>query len=157
MEDVRVQRIRELPQDLEEIVRLSLSEDFRAVRRLREEWDSGANRFDRPGEILLEARVGSRLVGVCGLNRDPYARQPELGRLRHLYVHPEFRRRGIGRALVSMVIEHARGRFSRVRLRTQDADADRFYLAIGFRRVVGEPDATHDLPAQAKSRGCNAR
>ena len=145
MEELRVQRIEELPQDLEEICRLSLSEDFRAMRRLREEWDSGANRFDRPGEILLEARVGSRLVGVCGLNRDPYARQPELGRLRHLYVHPEFRRRGIGRELVSKVIEHARGRFSRVRLRTQGADADRFYLAIGFRRVVGEPDATHDL------------
>ena len=145
MGSVALERVTHLPPDIDEIVRLSLSEDFRAMRRLREEWDSGANRFDRPGEVFLEARVGPRLVGVCGLNRDPYAQQPELGRLRHLYVHPEFRRRGIGRELVSMVIEHARGRFSRIRLRTQGADADRFYLAIGFRRVAGEPDATHDL------------
>jgi GNAT superfamily N-acetyltransferase len=145
VESIILERVTDLPPDIDEIVRLSLDEEFRAIRRLREDWVSGANRFDRPGEAFFEARVGSRLVGVCGLNEDPYATLPEIGRVRHLYVHPEFRRSGIGRRLVSMVVEHACSRFSRVRLRTQGADADRFYLALGFRRVVGEHDATHDL------------
>ena len=153
--DLRLERITELPQDFGDIVRLSLREEFSAMQRMREDWDSGANRFDGPGEVLFEARVGSRLVGICGLNRDPYARSPAIGRVRHLYVHPDFRRRGIGRLLVSKIIEFASRSFSRLRLRT--LRADQFYVAIGFCRVVGEPDATHELNvAQEKGRARRA-
>src|SRR5712692_9919279 len=42
----------------------------RFVGRLATEWDSGANRFDKPGEALFVARVDGRPVGVCGLNVD---------------------------------------------------------------------------------------
>src|ERR1700730_5121053 len=59
---------------------------FRFVRRLVEEWESGANRFDRRGEVLFVARVGDEVVGVCGLNVDPHAGDPAIGRVRHLYV-----------------------------------------------------------------------
>jgi GNAT superfamily N-acetyltransferase len=143
--DVRLARITELPADFADLVTLSLREDFGAMQRMRENWDSGANRFDRPGEVVYEARVGPRLVGVCGLNRDPYTTSPGIGRVRHLYVDPEFRRRGVGRSLVSTIVECARPHFSRVRLRTLRDDAARFYLALGFRSVEGEPEVTHDL------------
>lgn len=143
--DLRIERITVLPADLGDLIRLSLRDDFRALQRMREDWVSGSNRFDRPGEALFEARVGSRLIGLCGLNRDPYMQAPKVGRVRHLYVHPDFRRRGVGRLLVSKIVECASRSFVRVRLRTSGADADQFYVAIGFRRVVGEPNATHEM------------
>jgi GNAT superfamily N-acetyltransferase len=71
----------------------------RIVRRLVEEWASGANRFDRPGEVLLGAWLDGQLVGVCGLNVDPYAAQERVGRVRHLYVLSALRRLGVGRRL----------------------------------------------------------
>jgi hypothetical protein len=71
------------------------------LRRLVDEWASGRNRFDRPGEVLLAARVGERLAGVCGLNVDPYAAATGVGRVRHLYVCLADRRLGVGRLVAT--------------------------------------------------------
>ena len=103
------------------------------VRRLVDDWASGANRFDRSGEALFAAGIEGRLVGVCGLNVDPYSAEPGLGRLRHLYVLSAYRRRGIGRQLVAEVITAARGRFDHLRLSTGNSVAARFYERMGFR------------------------
>ena len=110
---------------------------FRFVRRLVEEWSSGANRFDRPGEVLFAARAGDDLVGVCGLNVDPYAGDPRIGRVRHLYVLVPYRRAGVGEQLVADVIDSARGRFARLHLRTTGAAAARLYERLGFRPMPG--------------------
>ena len=83
------------------------------------------------------------MVGVCGLNVDPYAAEPRVGRVRHLYVLSEQRRLGVGRRLVSEVIEVARGRFDRLRLRTEAPGAAQLYQALGFRPSVGTDDCTH--------------
>lgn len=146
---LRIERIADLPADFGDLIVLSLREDFYAMQRMRDDWDAGTNRFDRPGEILFEARVGARLVGICGLNRDPHADSSEVGRVRHLYVEPEFRRRGVGRALISRIVECASPSFLRLRLRTLRSDADLFYVALGFRRVVGAPEVTHEMEALA--------
>ena len=118
---------------------------FRFVRRLMEEWESGANRFDRPGEVLFVARVGDEVVGVCGLNVDPHADDPAIGRVRHLYVRVSHRRSGIGEQLVADVLEAARGRFARLHLRTTDLTAARLYERFGFRRTGEGRDRTHVL------------
>jgi hypothetical protein len=44
---------------------------YRFLRRVNDEWASGFNRFTRPGEALIAAEIGGRLVGVSGLNVDP--------------------------------------------------------------------------------------
>src|SRR5262245_24926432 len=72
----------------------------RFVRRLADEWASGTNRFDRPGEVLFVAWADGRLIGACGLNVDPYTQAPGVGRVRHLYVLTDYRRSGVGRRLV---------------------------------------------------------
>ncbi len=84
-QNLRIEHIEELPDDFGDLIALSLREDFYAMQRIRDDWDAGTNRFDRPGEIVLEARAGARLVGICGLNRDPYAQSSDVGRVRHLY------------------------------------------------------------------------
>ncbi len=116
---------------------------LRMVRRLADEWKSGANRFDRPGEALCGAWIDGRLVGVCGLNIDPYAGSERTGRVRHLYVLATFRRRGIGGQLVLQVMEAARARFDDLRLRTHDPAAARLYETLGFRACPGGRDYTH--------------
>jgi GNAT superfamily N-acetyltransferase len=148
-QNLRIERIDDLPVDFDTLIVLSLREDFFAMQRMRDDWDTGANRFDGPGEILFEARVGSRLVGICGLNRDPYARSPEVGRVRHLYVDPECRRRGVGRSLVFAIVEYASRSFVRLRLRTLRADL--FYVALGFRRIIGDTEATHEMAFSASA------
>jgi N-acetylglutamate synthase-like GNAT family acetyltransferase len=150
--EVDLFRVTRLPADLDELITQSTCEGFYAIQRLRDDWVSGANRFDAPGERLVEARCGSRLAGICGLNCDPYRDDAKLGRLRHLYILPEFRRRGIACCLVSQLVNHARANFERVRLRTLREDADQFYVAIGFERVADEADATHSIGHDAQVR-----
>ena len=112
------------------------------MERLRDEWLSGRNRFDGPGEAFFVASIDQRMVGVCGLNVDPYANDPSVGRVRRLYVAPGARRKGAGRALVAAAIAQARVSFRKVTLRT---DADLFFKAVGFERVEGVEAATHQL------------
>jgi GNAT superfamily N-acetyltransferase len=132
-----------LPDDIAALLGASLAEGHNLVNRFVDEWDDGSNRFDRPGEIALQARWGAKLVGVGGLNRDPYLDDPAVGRIRHLYVSPDARRQGVGRSLVLGLIDEARPTFRRVRLRTSQPEASLLYLALGFEATSDEPDATH--------------
>lgn len=136
---------RELPSDIGSLRQAADSEGFRLVARLVDEWEDGSNRFDRPGEVLVEARLESTLAAVGGLNQDPYLDDPRIARIRHVYVLPEHRGSGIGRLLVGELVDRARAGFDRVRLRAGPADASAFYEAIGFAPTRDEPDCTHDL------------
>jgi GNAT superfamily N-acetyltransferase len=142
---LHLERVRILPPDLDELIALSLGENFPAIQVMRDEFLSGINRFEAAGEAMYVARAGERLAAIGGVNRDPYSPDPALARLRRLYVRPEFRRQAVARRLVTRLLEHARTSFDRVRLRTLREDADRFYVAIGFERVAGDPHATHSM------------
>jgi GNAT superfamily N-acetyltransferase len=127
---------------LEPLIEESQREGFRFLVRLRTEFEDGGNRFDAPGECLLGCDVGSVLVAVGGLNRDPYAAEARVGRLRHLYVSQAHRHRGVGRALVERLVALARPHFDVLQLRTDTAAAARFYERLGFTRSA-LPHATH--------------
>lgn len=121
------------------------------VTRLIAEWVSGENRFALPGEGAYVARLGSRICAVGGLNRDPYARDASIGRVRRLYVSPRDRRNSIGTTLVEKLLTRARGVYSWAHLRTHDAGAAAFYEAIGFERVHGNAECTHRRAVRTKS------
>ena len=141
-----IERLGSEPADcLAALVAESERQGFRFVRRLVEEWRSGANRFDRPGEVLFAARSGDDVIGVCGLNVDPYAQDPRTGRVRHLYVLALHRRAGVGEQLVADIIEMARSRFSRLHLHTTSTAAARLYERLGFRPTPGAPHHSHAL------------
>ena len=102
--------------------------------RLKDEWLSGQLRFEAEGEILLGAFMGAELVGVAGISHDPYNPEPGLGRVRHVYVLKQWRRRGIARRLMERLVHHATGRFFALRLATQRPEAARLYECLGFIR-----------------------
>jgi GNAT superfamily N-acetyltransferase len=120
----------------------AMKEGFLFVDRLVQDWTSGSNRFDLPGEQFLGAFTGETLIGVCGLNRDPYIDQDGIGRLRHLYVRECARRHGIASALVRRLLDEASRAFRIVRLRTATREAAAFYLRHGF-VPVGDETASH--------------
>jgi len=142
---VTIEKLHDLPPALlAELVAEAELAGLRFPCRLVVEWTSGANRFDRPGEALFAARVDGQIVGVCGLNRDPYTAEARVGRVRHLYVLEAHRRHGVGRRLVAAVMAAACSTFDRLRLRTNNPEAASLYEAMGF-SCVGEADCTHAL------------
>lgn len=143
---IQIIRAQALPLDFDkELLAEANREGFQALQWLRDDWQSGSNRFSAPGEAFYVARCDDRLVGVCGLNRDPYTEDPAIGRLRRLYIHPHFRRMGIGRQLVFRVIQDARNHFHFLRLWAIGNDASAFYKALGFEPVEGNEVFTHIL------------
>jgi len=131
-----------LPADIEELRIEAAGEGFRFVDKLITEWHSGTNRFAQAGEIFLGACRSDELIAIGGLNRDPYAGQAWIGRLRHLYVRKSERRSGVGSTLVRQLLRHAEGIFHLVRLRTGTREAAAFYVGLGF-CPVQDKAATH--------------
>ena len=122
----------------------SLAQHFNMLRRLAENWQSGKNRFSAPGEKLLGAFVAGQLVGVCGLNIDPFSPQLRAGRIRHLYISDAFRRQNIGQQLLVAVITHSGTWFDFLNTHAPPS-AWPFYESLGFRPVYDEPRVTHRL------------
>ena len=136
-EKIRCERLHDLDvPELAVLVAESEQAGLSLVRKLVDEWRDGSNAFDRPGETVFGARVAERLVGVCGLNVDPYAGDDRIGRVRHLYVLNAARRLGVGRALTAEVVGAARGRFGTLRLSTSNPAAARLYESLGFRALT---------------------
>ena len=110
-------------------------EGFAFLERLAQDWSAGTNRFQDPGEKLLGAFLGDQLVGVAGLNLEPYEPALPRARLRHLYISRAFRRMGVATTLVRHLLEDAREKFDEVRLRTDTAEAAAFYERLGFNPI----------------------
>ena len=122
----------------------SQAQNLNMLRRLAENWQNGENRFNAPGEKLLGAFAYGQLVGVCGLNIDPFSQQPRAGRIRHLYIAERHRRQGIGHQLLVSVITHSSAWFDFLNTHAP-AQAWPFYERLGFRPVYDEPRVTHRL------------
>jgi GNAT superfamily N-acetyltransferase len=141
---IAIQKI-ELPiPGMESLQSEALSEGYGFIQTLVEQWASGENRFDAPGEILCGHLDQGLLVAVGALNIDPFAGSTEIGRIRKIYVRQAWRNKGVGRALVTTLVEQARIHFRCVRLRADNTHAARLYEKIGF-APIESPDATHLL------------
>ena len=115
---------------------------FGPFDRLIGDYETGTNRFEKPGETLLVANVQGAVVGVCGLNIDPFAADRRIGRIRRLYVQSSFRRDGLGRGWVHAIEAVGARSFEVLRLRTHDVEAGAFYRALGY-VGIDDPNATH--------------
>ena len=140
---MEIRQIRLPVPGLDNLRREARDEGYSFLDRLVEDWLSGENRFDGPGEVFCGC-FDSELMAVGGLNRDPFLADPEVGRIRRMYVHPAWRNRGVGEALVRWLLASARGSFRGVRLRAENAAAARLYERVGFTPII-DPQATHIL------------
>ncbi len=143
MKIVKVALAATLPNELTYLARTAQLEGFTMVERLIENYHAGKNRFDRRGEALFLVHDGSQLIGAGGVNIDPYFADDELGRVRHLYIEPESRRRGIGRMLMQHIEQHASSYFKQLQLFTPTVAAAIFYEHLGYMPVSHLPRVSH--------------
>lgn len=61
---VVVRQIVELPGQLAQLLLEAEAEGFEMISVLQDEWRSGANRFERPGEILALATIDGEVAGA---------------------------------------------------------------------------------------------
>jgi RimJ/RimL family protein N-acetyltransferase len=98
-----------------------------------------------PGDVVLGAWDEDALLGVVALRREPRHRARHRAGIRAMYVAPEARGRGVGRALLDAVVAHARAVEGIHRLElgvtvTNEA-ARALYLRAGFIPYGVQPDA----------------
>jgi GNAT superfamily N-acetyltransferase len=122
----------ELPAGFEVLRHAAADEAFDMLRVLKEEWDSGANRFDKPGEALVAAMDGAILAGLGSIRYDPHV--PGALRMSRFYVYPPYRRRGVGRAIAEFLLQRPEVEGKTVTLNAPHAEAARFWEALGFVR-----------------------
>jgi len=119
--------------DLQSICSKAKSEGHNHIDRLIHDYETGVNRFDLLGEILIGCMPGDEIVGVCGINIEP--ENPNFGRIRRLYVLPSHRTQGIGSKLVRHLISCSVDHFSAVTVNIGRLPVDRFYTRLGFKKT----------------------
>ncbi len=139
---MKISIMNELQIGLNGLVELSLSEGFNFLKKMEINWNEGKNTFNREGEVFFGVFDNDVLIGCGGLNIDPYIENNRIGRVRHLYVHPEYRRKGIAKELMMKIEKHAQEGFSLLRLRTFNPSALQFYKELGSGEIDDEY-ATH--------------
>lgn len=138
MSAVKIFKVDSLPTGFEELLASASNEGFEFLAKMKEAWESGSNKFNKQGEFFLAAFMDGKLAGVGGRNIDPHIENGLVGRVRHLYVSPSFRKQGVGKALVSEILKEAEDFFMTMRLRTDDAGASEFYKKLGFTEATKE-------------------
>jgi GNAT superfamily N-acetyltransferase len=141
---ISVQKIRLPVPGMDVLSAEARNQGHRFVDKLLDEWTSAKNRFDAPGEVLCGYLDQGLLVAVGGLTHDPFVNELDTARIRRVYVRSAWRNKGVGRALVTALVDHARTNFHCIRLRTENDEAARLYERIGF-STINDPDATHIL------------
>ena len=98
-----------------------------------------------PGALYLGAFDGEKLAGMATFIRDTSDKGRHKGNIYGVYVSPEYRGKGLGRALLSRILEMARNDSSLEQIliavaTTQEA-AKRLYGSLGFVTYGVEPRA----------------
>jgi len=140
---VEIQQTHDIPlADLAPLIEESEAAGFRFLTGQWNDGTSGRNRFDQVGGTLFVAEVDGKVVGVCGINKNPYDAASQSGRVHRLYFAETRRRTGVGRALVLRVIQAAIGHFSDLTVRTDNPDADVLCRILGFERSSNQTTHT---------------
>ena len=134
-----------LPDDLPALQAEAAAEGYRFVEGILEEWDAGRYEGGDDRNALFALFREGMLAAVGAVTPDPYDPAPDLLRIRHVYVRPEHRRGGFGRALASALIQQGFALAPRLSLNAADAGASAFWEAIGFQSDNGGTRRTHLL------------
>lgn len=130
--------------DIERLVGESEAEGYRFLTRLVSEYNDGSNTFSKPGEALFLIRNEEQdVVAIGGVNQSPFSEDQQTARLKRFYVLEDARRQRIGSLLLKEIIDHSRGRFNKLTVRTESSKADIFYRENGFELDDSSSETTH--------------
>ncbi len=137
-------RVTDLSEEIRELAKIASVGGYRNIETLVNEFDSGVNRFSTPGEALFGAYEATSILGIGGINIDPYYGLATVARVRRLFVKPDARRRGVATALMLQIEEIGRKYFSKLQLFTNSETASRFYINLGYRAVKHREKISHE-------------
>ncbi|WP_128923204.1 GNAT family N-acetyltransferase [Bradyrhizobium guangxiense] len=92
---------------------------------------------------IFACRWDGRLAGIGAITDEPTPTSPPMWRMRRLYVHRHYRRRGIAQAIANALLQEAAGKVSVVTVHAGNDGAARFWEAMGFGTVEGRPWSHH--------------
>ncbi|PGD93970.1 GNAT family N-acetyltransferase [Bacillus wiedmannii] len=146
LKDIHIQQIEDLMiYEYDYLIEESKEEEFNFLIRLISEYENKINIFNKTGECLYGIFQGEKLIGIGGLNEDPYTENNKISRLRRFYIAKEYRRKGLGRLLLVRIISDAKKYFNIVVLNTDTVQGDKFYTSIGFVKGIKFVGASHYL------------
>ncbi len=133
----------DLPDGFTDLAGAARAEGFNFLDRLEARWTNGAYDGDRNASVF--AVFGEdRPIAIGAQTFDEYDPSPEHRRIRHFYVHPDFRRNGVGRTLAGALIREAFQLAPHLHLRATHDLSHAFWDAMGFERV-DRPDRSHRI------------
>lgn len=88
----------ELPLGFQALIQRSNDEGIKNMSMLRENWLSGAERFDKNGAALFGAFFENMLIGLGGTTKELGYKGSAM-RMRRLFVLPHWRRKGVARLI----------------------------------------------------------
>ncbi|MEZ5553805.1 MAG: GNAT family N-acetyltransferase [Pseudomonadales bacterium] len=141
---METRQLLEISKEVLSLAEIAKAEGHNNIQTLVAEFRSGKNRFLKEGEVLLGAFVDDELVGIGGLNVDPYETEDIVARVRRLYVLPDFRRRGIATRLMRQIERKAAQHFRRIQLYTNSGSASQFYSRLGYSKVSDRRKVSHE-------------
>ncbi|PGB02353.1 GNAT family N-acetyltransferase [Bacillus toyonensis] len=146
MKDIHIQQIENLMKyEISHLVQDSKEEGFNFLIKLINEYENKINVFKKTGECLYGIFQGNTLIGIGGLNQDPFTGDNKIGRLRRFYIAKNYRGKGLGRLLLDRIISDAKKYFTIVVLNTDTEQGDKFYTSGGFVKGKQYVGASHYL------------
>ena len=135
MRDLQIKPIKNLLQvDITYLIEESKEEGFHFLLKLINEYKNNTNTFSGIGECLYGIFQDDVLIGIAGVNQDPYSKNNKIGRLRRFYVSKAYRQKGVGSLLLKRMLCEAKEYFQVVVLYTDTKRASQFYVSNGFVR-----------------------
>lgn len=133
LNNIHIQQIEDLINfEYRHLVKDSKEEGFNFLIKLINEYENKINAFNKTGECLYGIFQEEKLIGIGGLNEDPYTVYNKVDRIRRFYISKEYRRIGLGNLLLNRLLCHAEKYFEVVVLHTDTGQGDAFYTANGF-------------------------
>lgn len=122
------------------------TEGFQFLNRLEEDWINNINRFNGEGEGYFKLQVNNQVVGVGGINNNPFDQaEKRVGRIRRFFILKQWRNRGLGSELLSHIIKEFSSAYETIQLKTDNRNACLFYEKYGFNIIDNDENVTHEL------------
>lgn len=143
--NITITQAETLPVEIKELAKQAHKEGLVLVDGLIEEYESGKNRFNQPGEFLLFAYDDDRLIACGGLNQQWNENEIDtrIGRVRRFYVLPKYRKHGVGKQLLQHLEKQARANFSALCLSIDTKAAANFYQKQNYVFVENHPNYSY--------------